>query len=130
MTMDLPDKDALGRYLENHIQEFESLVDIEKFSNGQSNPTYLLNAESGQYVLRRQPLGELLKSAHAVDREYRVIKALKGTEVPVARAYHLCENRDVIGSMFYVMSYQKGRISGTRHYPNSTTTNALAYTTK
>ena len=110
MTMDLPDKDALGRYLENHIQEFESLVDIEKFSNGQSNPTYLLNAESGQYVLRRQPLGELLKSAHAVDREYRVIKALKGTEVPVARAYHLCEDRDVIGSMFYVMSYQKGRI--------------------
>lgn len=108
--MDLPHKGVLGRYLEANIEEFESLVDIKKFSNGQSNPTYLLNAKSGQYVLRRQPSGELLKSAHAVDREYRVIKALASSDVPVAHAYHLCEDRDVIGSMFYVMSYQSGRI--------------------
>jgi len=108
--MDLPHKGVLGRYLETNIEEFESLVDIKKFSNGQSNPTYLLNAKSGQYVLRRQPSGELLKSAHAVDREYRVIKALASSDVPVAHAYHLCEDRDVIGSMFYVMSYQSGRI--------------------
>jgi len=108
--MDLPHKGVLGRYLETNIEEFESLVDIKKFSNGQSNPTYLLNAKSGQYVLRRQPSGELLKSAHAVDREYRVIKALASSDVPVAHAYHLCEDRDVIGSMFYVMSYQNGRI--------------------
>jgi len=108
--MDLPNKGVLGRYLETNIEEFESLVDIKKFSNGQSNPTYLLNAKSGQYVLRRQPSGELLKSAHAVDREYRVIKALASSDVPVAHAYHLCEDRDVIGSMFYVMSYQSGRI--------------------
>ena len=110
MTMDLPDKDTLNRYLENNIEEFDSLVGIDKFSNGQSNPTYLLNAKSGQYVLRRQPSGELLKSAHAVDREFRVIKALENSDVPVARAFHLCEDRDVIGSLFYVMSYQEGRI--------------------
>ena len=108
--MDLPDKDSLSRYLENNIEEFDSLVGIDKFSNGQSNPTYLLNAKSGQYVLRRQPSGELLKSAHAVDREFRVIKALENSDVPVARAFHLCEDRDVIGSLFYVMSYQEGRI--------------------
>ena len=110
MTVDLPDKDSLSRYLENNIEEFDSLVGIDKFSNGQSNPTYLLNAKSGQYVLRRQPSGELLKSAHAVDREFRVIKALENSDVPVARAFHLCEDRDVIGSLFYVMSYQEGRI--------------------
>ena len=92
MTMDLPDKDTLNRYLENNIEEFDSLVGIDKFSNGQSNPTYLLNAKSGQYVLRRQPSGELLKSAHAVDREFRVIKALENSDVPVARAFHLCED--------------------------------------
>ena len=60
--------------------------------------------------MRRQPSGELLKSAHAVDREFRVIKALENSDVPVARAFHLCEDRDVIGSLFYVMSYQEGRI--------------------
>jgi aminoglycoside phosphotransferase (APT) family kinase protein len=86
------------------------LRDAEKFSDGQSNPTYLLTTSAGQYVLRRQPPGELLKSAHAVDREFRVIKALQGSEVPVARAIHLCEDRNIIGSLFYLMSYVLGRI--------------------
>ncbi len=80
------DLDTLGSYLRCHVHEMGDLKGAEKFSDGQSNPTYLLDTESGQYVLRRQPPGELLKSAHAVDREFRVIKALQGSEVPVARA--------------------------------------------
>lgn len=82
----------------------------EKFSRGYSNPTFLLKAVSSQYVLRRQPLGQLLKSAHAVGREYRVLMALADTPVPVARAYHLCEDCEVIGSLFYVMSFEQGSI--------------------
>ncbi|KVD38990.1 phosphotransferase [Burkholderia ubonensis] len=100
----------LTQYLEQHIPGFEGPVEAEKFAGGQSNPTFLLNAKSGRYVLRRQPPGELLKSAHAVDREFRILTALSGTAVPVARPYHLCEDRDVIGSLFYVMSYEDGRI--------------------
>lgn len=100
----------LTQYLEQHIPGFEGPVDAEKFAGGQSNPTFLLNAKSGRYVLRRQPPGELLKSAHAVDREFRVLTALSGSAVPVARPYHLCEDRDVIGSLFYVMSFEDGRI--------------------
>ena len=81
-----------------------------KFEGGQSNPTYKIEAESGQYVLRSQPLGKLLKSAHAVDREFRVYQALANTNVPVPKVYHLCEDRDIIGSMFYVMDLCEGRI--------------------
>ncbi|MEH6606417.1 MAG: phosphotransferase family protein [Pseudomonadales bacterium] len=104
------DEAKLGAYLEQHIESFEGLISAEKFAGGQSNPTFLLTAKSGQYVLRRKPPGELLKSAHAVDREYKVLTALAGTKVPVAHAYHLCEDDDVIGSMFYVMSFEEGRI--------------------
>ena len=110
MAIDQLDVDVIGSYLESHMSGFKGLKSAEKFADGQSNPTFLLNAESGQYVLRRQPPGELLKSAHAVDREYRVIEALAATDVPVATAHHLCEDRDVIGSLFYVMSYEQGRI--------------------
>lgn len=110
MAENLIDIDHIGPYLEGHVPGFKGLVQAEKFAGGQSNPTFLLTAESGQYVLRRQPPGDLLKSAHAVDREFRVIKALQDTDVPVAKAYHLCEDRDVIGSLFYVMSYEKGRV--------------------
>jgi aminoglycoside phosphotransferase (APT) family kinase protein len=104
------DLDTLGSYLRTHVDETGELKSAEKFSDGQSNPTYLLDTESGQYVLRRQPAGELLKSAHAVDREFRVIKALQGSAVPVARAIHLCTDRSIIGSLFYIMSYEPGRI--------------------
>lgn len=104
------DTQKLTTYLEEAIEGFSGPMTAEKFAGGQSNPTYLLTAASGRYVLRRQPLGELLKSAHAVDREYRVLKALADTDVPVAKAYHLCEDRDVIGSVFYVMSFESGRI--------------------
>ncbi|RKE36291.1 aminoglycoside phosphotransferase (APT) family kinase protein [Paraburkholderia sp. BL23I1N1] len=104
------DIEALTCYLTAHVPGFQGPMSIEKFSGGQSNPTFLLTAQSGRYVLRRQPPGALLKSAHAVDREFRVLSALGRTAVPVARAYHLCEDRDVIGSLFYVMSYEDGRI--------------------
>jgi aminoglycoside phosphotransferase (APT) family kinase protein len=104
------DPDVLGPYLEAHVEGFNSLVKVEKFTDGQSNPTFKISAASGEYVLRRQPPGKLLKSAHAVDREYRVLAALANTDVPVARVYHLCEDRDLIGSMFYVMEFCDGRI--------------------
>ena len=100
----------LGPYLEAHVPGFRGLRAAEKFSDGQSNPTFRLRAESGSYVLRRKPPGELLKSAHAVDREYRVLSALARTDVPVARALHLCADDGVIGSMFYVMEFVEGRV--------------------
>ncbi len=102
--------ETLTSYLEQHVEGFKGPVTAEKFSGGQSNPTFLLKAASGDYVLRRQPPGKLLKSAHAVDREFRVMHALENTDVPVAKAYHLCEDTDVIGSMFYLMSFEKGEI--------------------
>lgn len=109
-AVDHLDTDTLGRYLEQHLAGFRGPVTAEKFSGGQSNPTFKLSAASGTYVLRRQPPGKLLKSAHAVDREYRVLAALQDTDVPVAQVYHLCEDRDLIGSMFYVMEYCDGNI--------------------
>jgi len=100
----------LAAYLEQHIPGFSGPLSLEKFPGGQSNPTYLLTAASGQYVLRGKPPGELLASAHAVDREYRVLRALAETGVPVAKVFHLCEDDSVLGAMFYVMSYEEGRI--------------------
>jgi aminoglycoside phosphotransferase (APT) family kinase protein len=97
-------------YLERNVEGFRGPARLEKFAGGQSNPTYKLVAASGDYVLRKQPPGKLLKSAHAVDREYRVIGALKNTGVPVARVFHLCEDREILGSMFYVMDFCDGRI--------------------
>jgi aminoglycoside phosphotransferase (APT) family kinase protein len=101
---------TLSRYLEEHVPGFRGPVVAEKFSGGQSNPTFLLQTPNARYVLRRQPPGELLKSAHAVDREFRILTALSGSPVPVAHPYHLCEDRAVIGSLFYVMSFEEGRI--------------------
>lgn len=102
--------DLLLPYLEQHVAGFCTPAEIEKFAGGQSNPTYKILASTGEYVLRRQPPGKLLKSAHAVDREFRVLEALADTGVPVARALHLCEDVEVIGSMFYVMEFCDGRI--------------------
>jgi aminoglycoside phosphotransferase (APT) family kinase protein len=104
------DVNVLCDYLQKHIDGFRGPLTAKKFSDGQSNPTFLLSAASGNYVLRRQPSGILLKSAHAVDREFRVQRALADTAVPVARMLHLCEDTAIIGSMFYVMSYEQGRI--------------------
>ncbi|AQQ68158.1 phosphotransferase family protein [Microbulbifer agarilyticus] len=102
--------DRLANYLEQHVPGFQGPLTASKFAGGQSNPTFLIQAKSGKYVLRRKPPGTLLKSAHAVDREYRVMSALADTWVPVARVYHLCEDEQVIGSMFYLMEYIDGRV--------------------
>ena len=100
---------AVERYLTAHLPGFRGPVTAEKFGVGQSNPTFKLTSPSGTLVLRRKPPGQLLKSAHAVDREFRVQKALAGTDVPVAKMHLLCEDEDVIGSMFYVMDFAPGR---------------------
>ncbi|MEH6581789.1 MAG: phosphotransferase family protein [Halioglobus sp.] len=102
--------DQLREYLSATVPGFTGDLTAEKFAGGQSNPTFKLSAGGKHYVLRRKPEGELLKSAHAVDREYKVITALQGTDVPVPATYVLCEDDGVIGSMFYVMEYKEGRI--------------------
>ena len=84
--------------MQENVAGFSGKLTVEEFAGGQSNPTYLLNAGGQQYVMRRKPPGELLKSAHAVDREYRVMTALAGTDVPVAKTYALCTDDDVIGT--------------------------------
>ena len=104
------DEAALERYLGAHVAGFTGPLSVSQFKGGQSNPTFLLSAGGRQYVLRRKPPGKLLPSAHAVDREYRVLSALHGTDVPVARPYVLCEDESVIGTMFYVMDYVQGRV--------------------
>ncbi len=107
--LDLP-AEALATYLEAHVGGFRGPLTATKFKGGQSNPTYRIDAASGTYVLRRKPPGDLLPSAHAVDREFRVLQALHGGAVPVAKPLHLCEDASVIGSMFYVMAHVDGRI--------------------
>ncbi len=108
-TLDLDDE-ILAIYLEKHLDGFRGPLTSTKFKGGQSNPTYLLQAQSGNYVLRRKPPGKLLASAHAVDREFRVIMALHGSKVPVAQPYHLCKDDTIIGSMFYLMEFIEGDI--------------------
>ncbi len=104
------DSAKLAAYLEAQVPGFKGPLSAEKFAGGQSNPTFKITAASGEYVLRRKPPGELLKSAHAVDREFRVLSALADTDVPVAAVYHLCEDDAVIGSMFYLMEFKQGRV--------------------
>ena len=104
------DERALATYLEAHVAGFGGPLTATKFKGGQSNPTYLIEAASGRYVLRRKPPGALLASAHAVDREFRVLRALSGSTIPVAQALHLCADDSVVGSMFYLMSHVPGPI--------------------
>ena len=110
-AMTLPDE-ALAAYLQQHVAGFRGPLTATKFKGGQSNPTYLIEAASGKYVLRRKPPGVLLASAHAVDREFRVLQALSagGAGVPVAQPLHLCRDDAVIGSMFYLMQFVPGRV--------------------
>src|SRR5690349_23047409 len=96
---------SLAEYLQAHVPDFVGPLTATKFKGGQSNPTYLIEAASGRYVLRRKPPGNLLASAHAVDREFQVLRALHGGSVPAAQPLHLCTDDGVIGSMFYLMGY-------------------------
>ena len=105
------DEQSLGRFMAAHVDGFVPPVRAEQFRGGQSNPTYRLTDGAGRrYVLRRKPPGKLLPSAHAVDREFRVISALNKTDVPTPRAYALCEDDSVVGTAFYIMEYCDGRV--------------------
>ena len=96
--------------MREHVPGYRGPVEAAMLQGGQSNPTFRLSAASGEYVLRRKPVGNLLQSAHSVDREFRVLRALAGTDVPVPRVYGLCEDDAVLGSMFYVMEFVPGRV--------------------
>ena len=101
---------ALDDYLRSSIDGYAGPLAVRQFKGGQSNPTYLLETPDANYVMRRKPPGKLLKSAHAVDREFRVISALHGAGFPVPRPYLLCADEAIVGTMFYVMEYVEGRI--------------------
>lgn len=113
------DEQALAGYLREHLPGFAGDLVVRQFQGGQSNPTFHLAAGGGQYVLRKKPPGKLLPSAHAVDREYRVMRALAGSDVPVPRMHLLCTDENVIGQMFYLMDYVPGRVfAGDRTLPS------------
>ena len=100
----------LWHYLRDHLEDFGAQPTVQQFQGGQSNPTFLLSTQARKYVLRKQPPGKLLPSAHAVDREYRVQSALKGSPVPVVPMRLYCEDASIIGTPFYLMDYIPGRI--------------------
>lgn len=104
------DEKALADYMQRHVEGFEGPIEVRKFKGGQSNPTYLVATPSKKYVLRRKPPGKLLPSAHAVDREYKVMTALGAQGFPVPKTYALCEDESVVGTMFFLMDFVEGRI--------------------
>ncbi len=105
------DEAALTRFMSDHVDGFAPPLSVRQFQGGMSNPTFMLTDGNGKrYVLRKKPPGELLPSAHAVDREFKVISALNATDVPVAKAYALCEDDTVIGQTFYIMEFLEGRV--------------------
>ena len=116
----LIDQVNLQTYLNENLESFEEISSIEEFIGGQSNPTYLIKTPSKSYVLRRKPPGKLLKSAHAVDREYKVIAALNKTDVPVPKAYLHCEDESIIGTEFFLMSCVEGEVMWEPHIPKAT----------
>lgn len=111
------DEAALARYLAAHLPGFGGALTVRQFQGGQSNPTFQLQAGDHAYVLRKKPPGALLPSAHAVDREFRVLQALAGSAVPVPAAHLLCADEAVIGQMFYVMGWVEGRVFADRLLP-------------
>jgi aminoglycoside phosphotransferase (APT) family kinase protein len=104
------DEARLSSWMETHVEGYKGPLTVTQFKGGQSNPSYRLDTPAQAYVLRRKPFGQLLKSAHAVDREFRVISALYPTGYPVAKPFALCEDDDVIGSAFYIMEMVEGPV--------------------
>ena len=104
------DEDRLSEYLTAHLAGFKSPLRLLQFEGGQSNPTFLLSTKDKQYVLRKKPPGKLLPSAHMVEREYRIMKSLAKSDVPVPGMYLLCEDENIIGTPFFVMEYVQGRV--------------------
>ncbi len=112
------DEAKLSEWMAANVAGFEGPLHLTKFKGGQSNPTYKIETSSGNYVLRRKPFGQLLPSAHAVDREFRVQSGLQGSGFPVARQYGLCTDESVVGSWFYVMGMVDGRTIWDGSMPN------------
>ncbi len=104
------DSVKLFDYLQSHIGGFAMPASLQQFQGGQSNPTYLITTPTQKYVLRKKPPGHLLPSAHMIDREYRIQKALAGSGVPVAKMFHYCTDIAIIGTEFYVMEFLEGRV--------------------
>jgi len=114
------DEAALWKYLQQHLEDFSQPAQLRQFQGGQSNPTYLIETPLKKFVLRKKPPGKLLPSAHLIEREYRILRALPETEVPVPRAHLLCEDASVIGTPFYVMDHIEGRVITSVTLPNLT----------
>ena len=121
------DEVKLNAWMEANVEGFTGPLTQGKFAGGQSNPTYRIDSPSGSYVLRRKPFGALLPSAHAVDREYKVIAGLHPTGFPVARPYGLCTDDDVVGSMFYIMAMVEGRTIWDGAMPGATAESRRAH---
>ncbi|HEX3858949.1 MAG TPA: phosphotransferase family protein, partial [Pseudolabrys sp.] len=113
------DPARLESYLAQAIAGFAGPLTVKQFKGGQSNPTYLLDTPARRYVLRRKPPGKLLPSAHAVDREYRVISALHAQQFPVAEPLAYCADETVAGTPFYVMGFVDGRVFWEPQMPGS-----------
>jgi aminoglycoside phosphotransferase (APT) family kinase protein len=116
------DTDALTGWMKQHVEGFEGPVQVEMFKGGQSNPTYKLLTPRKSYVMRSKPgpVAKLLPSAHAIEREYRVMKGLAGTDVPVPHMYALCEDESIIGRAFYIMEFMEGRVLWDQSLPGMT----------
>ncbi|PKQ09564.1 MAG: phosphotransferase family protein [Alphaproteobacteria bacterium HGW-Alphaproteobacteria-12] len=112
------DEKRLEDYMQAHVDGFKGPITVKQFKGGQSNPTYQIVTPAKKYVLRRKPPGKLLPSAHAVDREYKVITALHGVGFPAPRTYCLCDDDSVIGTMFYIMDMVEGRVLWEPLLPN------------
>ena len=113
------DEASLERYLRERMPDFRGPLTVRQFVGGQSNPTFLLQTPDARFVMRKKPPGTLLQSAHQVEREFRIIKALAATDVPVPRAHLLCEDAGVIGTAFFVMDFVEGRIMRDPMMPGS-----------
>ena len=122
------DEAALSHWLRQNMPGFAGPLQVEMFKGGQSNPTYKLITPSAQYVMRAKPgpVAKLLPSAHAIEREFRVMQALHGTQVPVARMHVLCEDESVIGRAFYVMEFVQGRVLWDQELPGMSPTDRRA----
>ena len=114
---------SLDGWMREHVEGYQGPLTVLQFKGGQSNPTYKLQTPAQSYVMRRKPFGKLLPSAHAVDREFRVIAALGKQGFPVAKAYALCTDDAVIGAAFYIMSMEEGRVFWDPTLPSQTPDN-------
>lgn len=114
------DEAPLWQYLQQHLDDFALPARLRQFQGGQSNPTYLIETATKKFVLRKKPPGKLLPSAHLIEREYRILRALPETGVPVPRARVLCEDASIIGTPFYVMDHVEGRVAINVTLPNMT----------